>query len=268
MMVPQPSRAARAAIDRFLAFHSELVEVKRLAASVVTEEGAPPAPAPGPAGEGAAEAAIAEARPELKVVDVFLRLRVAICPTGVPPESPDGLPDMGYVMAALADEVLLHEVDWPGRSQWMGMLLETSLYGSRVSGEEVFTLAEGLADGSIPGRHDLAAAILLALSLGFRGRWRHADDKGLIDRLRGQLYEKIYRQPPPSRLAFQPAVPVALQPVLDQGRLQKVPRVGPWLAAMAASMLLTLAASHWLWSSSATPLMHLAEQVRVLGAQR
>ncbi len=246
------SAKARLAVQRFLAFHAELVEVKRLAGAATALESQD------------AEAAEGGAAPGL--VDLFLRLRVAICPEGVPPVSTDGLPDIGYVMAALADEALLHDVDWPGREQWMGTLLENSLYGSKVSGEEIFTIAQGIVDGGITGRSDLAAAILLALSLGFRGRWRGAEDHGAIDRLRRGLYENLYRRPP-SGIDWAAALPGALLPVLEDGGLRRAPRLAPWLLAMALSSLATLGLSHWMWTDAVRPLQELAVAIRALGAR-
>lgn len=240
------SPPARLAMQRFLAFNAELVEVKRLA--------------------GAALATPAEDSPAAGVVDLFLRLRVAICPEGLPPPSTDGLPDIGYVMAALADEAMLHEVDWPGREQWMGTLLESSLYNSKVSGEEVFALAQGIVDGTVTGRSDLAAAILLALSLGFRGRWRGAEDHGAIDDLRRALYEHLYRRPP-AGIDWNAALPGALLPVLEDGGLRRMPRLAPWLVAMAVSALATLVVSHWMWTDATDELLELAAGIRVLGGR-
>ncbi|MCR6632330.1 MAG: DotU family type IV/VI secretion system protein [Magnetospirillum sp.] len=254
------SRPARAAMQRFLAFHAELVEVKRLAAATLVH-----AETVGE-GEGGIDVA-ARVRPEqMGVVDLFLRLRVAICPQGTPVPGADGLPDIGYVMAALADEALLHEVDWPGRDQWMGTLLEMSLYHSRVSGEEVFAIAHGIVDGSVVGRPDLAAAILLALSLGFRGRWRGLDDHGAIDELRRQLYEILYRQPA-GGIDWRGAMPDALGPVLSGGSLHRVARLTPWLVAMAVSALATLALADWIWGEAINPVLALAADIRLLGGR-
>lgn len=251
---------AKAAIDRFLAFHAELVETKRLADSMVGETDAGAGAEMG--GESGGEAEVART----SQIDIFLRLRVAICPTGAPPPSLDGRPDIGYVMAALADEALLHQVDWPGRRQWVGTLLEQSLYGSRVAGEEIFDLGHAIADGVIVGRADLAAAILLALALGFRGRWHGIDDNGAIDKLRRQLYETVYSQPPPSTLVWQSALPSPLEPVLSSGRLLRLPRTAPWLAAIIVVMATTLGLSAWIWLDATQEVVESARQVRILGA--
>lgn len=253
---------AKAAIDRFLAFHAELVAAKRMADCTVAE----PETGMGDLAGDEDTATRVDNAARTAQMDIFLHLRTAICPTGKPPPSLDGRPDIGYVMAALADEALLHQVDWPGRQHWMGTLLEQSLYGSRVAGEEIFDLGQAIADGVIVGRTDLAAAILLALALEFRGRWRGIDDDGAIDRLRRQLYETVYNQPPPAALAWQWALPSPLAPVLSSGRLLRLPRTAPWLAAIAVVAGATLATSAWLWSGATADVVETARQVRILGA--
>ena len=249
---PLPVPLARMAIDRFLAFHAELVDVKGLAARMVSGAVEPSEPG-----------VVTPSGPT--PVDLFLRLREAICPDGTPPPPTDGAVDMGYVMAALADEAMLHQVQWPGRAQWMGTLLESSLYGSRVAGEEVFDLANAIVEGHMVGRADLAAAILLALTLGFRGRYGGVEDRGAIEVLRRQLYEHVYNRPPPSGSAWQPALPAALQPVLEGERLQRLPRLAPWVAAIIIALVLSQVASHWIWRSATQPLLDLAAEVIALG---
>lgn len=251
---PQPNPLAKAAIDRFLAFHADLMEAKRTAGTLVSPR------QPGEEGNRG-DAALREA-----VTDIYLRLRAAICPTGAPPPSLDGRPDIGYVMASLADEAMLHQVEWPGRAQWMGTLLEQSLYGSRVAGEEIFDLGQAIADGAIVGRADLAAAILLALSLGFRGRWRDLDDDGAIDRLRRQLYEAVHNQPPPSGLVWQWVMPSALEPVLADGRLRRLPRTMPWLVAIVVVLVVAHVVAGLVWRHATADVMAVAAQIRALGA--
>ena len=73
-------------------------------------------------------------------------------------------------MAAVADEVLLHGPAWPGQEAWPATLLEEALYGSRIAGERIFRTAHDLVE-SQPRRSGVAVSILLALMLGFRGRY-------------------------------------------------------------------------------------------------
>ncbi|MFD2233132.1 DotU family type IV/VI secretion system protein [Phaeospirillum tilakii] len=274
---PRPLPQAKKAIDRFLAFHAELVAVKRLADAMVAPDGevgaaGTAAPADAPPGD-APPAALAETggdmggepAPPPATIDLFLRLRVAICPQGTPTPVPDGTVDIGYVMAALGDEALLLDVEWPGRSQWLGLLLEQSLYGTRLAGERIFDLAEQLIDGRLPGRPDLAAAILIALSLGFRGKLRGRGAEAEIARMRRGLYELAYTQPPPRRIDWSAAFAAAAEPVLPGERMRPLPRLAPWLGGIGLVLALYLAASSLVWWQATRPALGLADRIRILG---
>ncbi|MEO0036420.1 MAG: hypothetical protein RLZZ501_2443 [Pseudomonadota bacterium] len=258
---PRPLPQAKKAIDRFLAFHAELVAVKRLADAMVAPDGAV---ATDGAADPASEAAEAAPAPPPATIDLFLRLRVAICPQGSPAPVPDGTVDIGYVMAALGDEALLLDVEWPGRSQWLGLLLEQSLYGTRLAGERIFDLAEQLIDGRLPGRPDLAAAILIALSLGFRGKLRGRGAEAEIAQLRRGLYELAYTQPPPRRIDWSAAFTAAAEPVLPGERMRPLPRLAPWLGGIGLVAALYLAASSLVWWQATRPALGLADQIRIL----
>ena len=159
-----------------------------------------------------------------------------------------------YVMAALADETLLLRVDWNGRDAWQGRLLETALFGTALAGERVFERLDALlAD---PGRAhpSLATIYLIALALGFRGRyWRPADD-GQLRVYREALARIITRAVPDAgevgpRLFEQP-----YRHTVETGRAVRLPGLRPWLAAVAAVALLFLAGSFVLWRSATADL--------------
>jgi len=265
---PRPLPQAKKAIDRFLAFHAELVEVKRLADAMVAagDESAGGEPAPPAAAPAAADGTAGAAPPPLGPIDLLLRLRVAICPQGAPAPAADGQVGIGYVMAALGDEAMLLDIEWPGRSQWLGLLLEQQLYGTRIAGEKIFDLAEGLIDGRIRGRPDLAAAILLALSLGFRGRLRGRESGQEIAQLRRALYEQVYTQPPPRRPDWSAISAAATEPLLAGEQMQPLPRLAPWLAAIGLSVVVTLAASSLLWWQATRDVLHHADEIRAINA--
>lgn len=243
--------AGQAAIDRFLAFHTELVAAKRRAASAATPPSGNDKDTPPDSGADVSSA----------TMDIFMRLRVAICPSGTPPPRQNGVPDIGYVMAAVADEAMLHQVNWPGRHRWMRTLLEPSLYGSRIAGEKIFELGQAIADGRLAGRPDLAAAILLALTLDFRGRWRGIDDHGVIDALRQRLYETIYGHPIPKALHWPSDLPALPQEDRPSGLLLRLPRLAPWLVASAAVMAITLLLSDWVWRDATNDVLTSARQI-------
>ncbi len=178
MMAPLGTGSAMTTFTAFLAFHHDLVEVIRQVEAAELSE----------ASEGGERE---------MMFQVFARLKAAVTGDGGAARvlgEPHA--DPRYVMAALADELMLHEVAWRGAAWWADNLLEQHLFSSSICGEKIFRLARDLVEGRMPGRTDLAMAILLALGLGFRGRYRGVDDGGAIQDLRARLYEVIYRRPP------------------------------------------------------------------------
>lgn len=96
-----------------------------------------------------------------------------------------------YVMAALADEVLIFELDWPGRDAWLQVLLEKTMFDSSNAGSRFFSLARKLVTDNVrsPLHRDLAAVFLLALELGFKGCWRSRQGQSELAAMRHQLYQ-------------------------------------------------------------------------------
>jgi type VI secretion system protein ImpK len=175
--------------------------------------------------------------------------------------------DAGYVMAALADEALLHRIDWAGQATWETMLLEDALYGTRIAGERIFAVAEEQAAGSSAFQPGLALAILLALQLGFRGRYRGVDDAGALHRLRLRLYELLCREPWTPAVDWQGTFAAASAPALTDDRFRYLPRLKPWLMAVAASMVGLLLITHGMWYRAVHSIVERADHVVVEGRQ-
>lgn len=95
-----------------------------------------------------------------------------------------------YVMAALADEVLLLDLAWAGAGHWLPVLLERRLFRTAQAGLVFFELADKLIAGTAahPLHADLASVFLLALQLGFKGQHRTAGGAHKLDHYRQQLF--------------------------------------------------------------------------------
>jgi type VI secretion system protein ImpK len=101
------------------------------------------------------------------------------------------------VMAAVADEAFLLDLDWRGKLAWLAVTLEGRLFDSRRAGTHFFAYAERLqqADGrSVPAR-DAAAVLLLALRLGFQGRYRGPLGQDILNDYRHKLYRLTHDAP-------------------------------------------------------------------------
>lgn len=166
-----------------------------------------------------------------------------------------------YVLAALGDEIFLHEVEWDVRQAWTDNLIEARLFGSNIAGEEFYRRAEELLRRRDPVYAELALVYFLALGAGFRGKYRGRDDGGRIELLKRQLYEFAFRQIPdldnPSRYAFGDAYMHTLQ----QGTPRQLPHVRRWLFGLAAVVAVLLLASHVIWVFATGDLHHSVERL-------
>jgi type VI secretion system protein ImpK len=192
-----------------------------------------------------------------------LRLQEAVTRhAGLPgPRLPDGgAPvEMGYVLAALADEVFLQELDWPGRVYWDGLLLEERLYGTRIAGERLFDLADRLITGHAAGQDDLVVALMQAFALGFRGRYRAGRDGGEIRRLRRQLYQLALHRPPPDEIEWSEAL--APPDALEGGALAHVPPLRRWVYGAITAAALFLLVTHLVWFANIGGTLAAADRV-------
>jgi len=243
------------ALERFRAFYAELA-----AAAASVRDGS--WLAEGMAGDAGGDAVLAGARRlAQRVQDAVTRH------AGLPgPRLPEGgAPvEMGYVLAALSDEVFLQELDWPGRAQWDGLLLEERLYGTRIAGERLFDLANQLIAARATGQDDLVVALMQAFALGFRGRYRGSDDRGEIRRLRRQLYQLALHRPAPTEVEWREALPPSV--ALEGGALTRVPAIRPWVIGTIAAALLFLLVTHAVWWTTIGGTLAAAD--RVVAADR
>jgi type VI secretion system protein ImpK len=168
--------------------------------------------------------------------------------------------DVGYVMAAVTDEILLHGPAWPGRETWSATLLEETLYGSRIAGERIFRAAHDILAGQ-PASQGLGVAILLALMLGFRGRYFGTDDGGEIAALKERLFGVIFHLPYPVEVDFDTLLSQGAVRPLEQASLRPLPSPHPWIMAILLLLILYIAISDVLWREAVTPILTLAGNI-------
>ncbi|NJL58396.1 MAG: DotU family type IV/VI secretion system protein [Desulfobacteraceae bacterium] len=153
-----------------------------------------------------------------------------------------------YVMAALADEIFL-SMDWKGREEWKSALLEFELFGTYMAGELLFQKADSLLKERDPARTEMASVYLLAISLGFRGKFGDKDDGGKLDSYRRQLYAFIFQKNPElsgadSRKLF----PESYAYTLTQGDEKKLPHLKIWIWLLIGLIALFLIVSSGIWA--------------------
>jgi type VI secretion system protein ImpK len=154
-----------------------------------------------------------------------------------------------FMMAALADEVFLH-LDWAGKSYWENHLLESRLYNTHNAGQLFFEKIDSFLKDRDPSQTDIATLYLLALGLGFKGKFRGIDDQGAIARYRNELHLFIHHRDPE---LFQPQAqlfPEAYTHTLEDGEIVYLNDFRPWVAGFAAALTFMLFTSYGVWYSA------------------
>ncbi len=149
-----------------------------------------------------------------------------------------------YVMAALADEILLN-ANWSGRENWP--LLEHKLFQSHASGEIFFQRIDRLLQDRSRSHSDLAMIYFQAIALGFRGKYRDHDERGELEQYRRRLFVQIYHRPPQDLVHDRTLFPQCYMPTLDEGDGRKLPDPRTWLWVLAGVGVLWLGVSGVLW---------------------
>ena len=130
-----------------------------------------------------------------------------------------------YAMVALADELLVIELDWPGREAWQDTLLEQSCYHTSAAGERVFDDIDRLLTQRSHNAlcRQLAAVYLIVLRLGFSGRYRSQQQQ--LSEYRTQLFALMG---PQKNMQAQPTCAQAYQHNLETDGEQRLAPLKHW----------------------------------------
>ncbi|QTA85768.1 DotU family type IV/VI secretion system protein [Desulfonema magnum] len=165
-----------------------------------------------------------------------------------------------YVMAALADDIFLH-IDWDGRENWKSDLLEFKLFGTYTAGEIFFRNLEKLLKDRDPGYMEIAAVYFLAISLGFRGKFRDKDDGGQIANYRRQLFAFIFQKDPDLLAESRKLFPDTYAHILSQAEGKKLPYLKWWIGLIVLLIILFLIISYGIWTDLTEDLIDIAEDI-------
>ena len=87
--------------------------------------------------------------------------------------NPRFIGDAKYIMASLADEIFLN-LQWEGAKFWRYTLLEKQLFQTEIAGDKFFTMLDEIVTDF--SNEEMAFLYLMALSLGFKGRYRDIEN--------------------------------------------------------------------------------------------
>lgn len=102
--------------------------------------------------------------------------------------------DAEYIMVILTDEIFLN-TQWPGATTWQKSLLEAQIFQTQVAGELFFKKLDALLEAKEANAREIALLYFLALSLGFRGKFKGGEDEKKIRWYMDQLYTFINNKP-------------------------------------------------------------------------
>jgi len=167
-----------------------------------------------------------------------------------------------YVMAALADEIFLN-AEWAGRDYWNQHLLESHLFNSNVAGEEIFRRVDKLLREPERGYSDIYALYLWAFSLGFRGKYRGAEDGGRIDEIRRRLFIRVYHRKPQQPGENRRLFSNCYDHTLDLGTARMLPSPHRWYWGLAAAVFLWILISTIVWHGLTDDLRDELSKIRL-----
>jgi len=152
-----------------------------------------------------------------------------------------------YIMVALADDVFLYDIEWRGREAWREEILEDRVFQSRFAGERVFDNIDEMLRVQDRRKLELAPLYILALSLGFKGRLRGAENAVALDGYRRRLFQYAFSRPADTQGSSRPLIPAAYD-----HQLSNPPPTGPmfrltWPMAVVAVVCAYLLVSEGLW---------------------
>ncbi len=166
-----------------------------------------------------------------------------------------------YIMAALTDELFLNLPGFVGKQYWSENLVEARLYGTHDSGDAFFTRLDDFLEKRDPLRRDVAEVYLLALGVGFKGKFRGMPDQRQLDYYRRELYIFINHEEPRLYQGDDRLFAQAYSHTLTDGQARRFQDVRFWTGAFASIFGILLLMSFVMWQSATSDVEDIAEQI-------
>lgn len=171
----------------------------------------------------------------------------------------ESLAEARYLMACYADDSLGTGGE-PWARGWREAGLEQRLYRTTEGGSRVFERIDKLLEIGDPGRRELAAVYLLALSLGFRGRF----GEGSGDRQLRALSRRLLALAAPERRDADSArwvTPAAYRHTLSRADAKLLPDLRLWGWTAAGTVLVLLLVSFLIYGEETATIAALVERL-------
>ena len=168
-----------------------------------------------------------------------------------------------FVMVALADEIFLH-TKWLGNKYWEDHILENQIFQTHTAGENFFKNLDEFLKRRDPVRADIAYIYLMAIGLGFLGKYRDKDDKGQLAHYRRQLYVFINHEEPHLQDKKHPLILSAYANTLKGNAPKKLHDFRPWFIAFLILFAGMMMGSYQIWYSYTQDLFNDSAKIMQL----
>lgn len=165
-----------------------------------------------------------------------------------------------FIMGALADEFFLN-LTWEGRQYWEDHLLESRLFGTHDAGDIFFKNLDNFLSARDPMRHDLAEVYLLALGLGFQGKYRNAEDGGKLKGYRHQLYIFIHHHEPRFYKNGERLFPDVYNFTLEEDQIRYLQDVKRWMIIFFILFTVLFTLSIGVWKETTSQLHNVIDRI-------
>jgi type VI secretion system protein ImpK len=163
-------------------------------------------------------------------------------------------------MVALADEIFQNTKRWDGRLTWVSNLLESRMFDSHFAGDYFFRKLDELLVRRDPVYRDLAAVYLMALSLGFEGKYRDRQDRKQLETYRRQLFHFVFQRPADLE-AETCYFPEAYGRTPRDEAKRKLTNPRAWIILLCAVVIAYVALTHGVWSKLTSRLFEVNERI-------
>jgi len=165
-----------------------------------------------------------------------------------------------YIMVGLADEIFIN-LKWVGQDEWENNLLESKIFNSQVAGEKLFKNLDQFLSVRDSANADIGVLYLLALGLGFKGRYRDIDSKGALKKYRDQLFSRLMQDSPAVLDGVSELFPQAYQHTIDQRDAMKMPMTRNWVMGLCGVVVAFIILSQIVWVTETNDMENIVDQV-------
>lgn len=178
--------------------------------------------------------------------------------------SSNDIRDVKYIITVLADETFIN-LNWEGTEIWKLYLLEKSLFKTEIAGDKFFDMADITLNNL--NNEEMAFMYLIALSLGFKGKYRDVEhSEEYLNWYKSKLYSIIHFN---KEKLFYPGrqhlINSCYEYTCTEGTNKLLPDTNYWIITIIGIIILYLIVSYVIWFNITgdinTTIMYMNQQV-------